>query len=114
MDEKNLREGVDYVKAALREMHSDAEERSFDPDEQASWEAGVEFVRATEAELVALEERKARIADFAPAAKETGDGAMTSINVNTHTSRDAFDHGTLATDGGSELRGRALDRTRPL
>ncbi len=103
MDEKNLRDGVDYVKAVLREMHTDAEERSFNPDEQAEWEAGVEFVRTSEAELVALEERKARIADFAPVATETGDGAVTSININTHTSRDAFDHGTLSTDGGSEL-----------
>ena len=109
MDEKNLREGVEYVKAVLREMHTNAEERSFDPDEQAEWEAGAEFVRTSEAELVALEERKARIADFAPVATETGDGAVTSININTHTSRDAFDHGTLSTDGGSELRGRALD-----
>lgn len=109
MDEKNLREGVEYVKAVLREMHTDAEERSFDPDEQASWEAGVEYVRTSEADLVALEERKARIADFAPAATETGDGAVTSININTHTARDAFDHGTLPHETGSELRGRALD-----
>jgi hypothetical protein len=26
MDEKNLREGLDYVKTVLREMHTDAEE----------------------------------------------------------------------------------------
>jgi len=109
MDEKNLREGVEYVKAVLREMHTNAEERSFDPDEQAEWEAGAEFVRTSEAELVALEERKARIADFAPVAKETGDGALTSININTHTARDAFDHGTLSQESGTELRGRALD-----
>lgn len=109
MDEKNLREGVEYVKAVLREMHADAEERSFDPDEQAAWEAGAEYVRTSEAELVALEERKAQIADFAPAATETGDGAMASINVNTHTARDAFDHSTLAHESGSEIRGRALD-----
>jgi len=109
MDEKILREEVEYVKAVLREMHSDAEERSFDPDEQTAWDAGVEFVRTSEAELTALEERKARVAEFAPVAKETGDGAVAPINVNTHTARDAFDHSTLATEGGSELRGRALD-----
>jgi len=34
---------------------------------------------------------------------------MTSINVNTHTARDAFDHSTLSHESGSELRGRALD-----
>jgi HK97 family phage major capsid protein len=109
MDEKILREEVEYVKAVLREMHADAEERSFNPDDQAAWDAGVEFVRTSEAALVALEERKARIAEFAPVAEETGDGAVAPINVNTHTARDAFDHSTLTIDGGSELRGRALD-----
>jgi HK97 family phage major capsid protein len=109
MDEKNLRDGIDYVKSVLRTMHESAEERSFDLDEQAAWDAGVEFVRTGEAEVTALEERKSAIAEFAPVATETGDGAMSSINVNTHTVRDAFDHESLTTDKGSELRSRALD-----
>ena len=109
MDEKYLRDGIDYVKSVLRTMHESAEERSFDMDEQAAWDAGVDFVRTGEAELVALEERKSAIAEFAPVATETGDGAMSTVNVNTHTVRDAFDHETLTTDKSSELRSRALD-----
>lgn len=109
MDEKNLRESIDYVKSILRQMHENAEERSFDADEQTAWDSGVDFVRTSEAELTALEERKAAIADFASVATETGDGAMPTVNVNTHTVRDAFDHETLTTDKGAELRGRALD-----
>jgi len=96
MDEKYLRDGIDYVKSVLRTMHESAEERSFDMDEQAAWDAGVDFVRTGEAELVALEERKSAIAEFAPVATgKHGDGAISTINVNTHTVRDAFDHETL-------------------
>ena len=46
MDEKYLRDGIDYVKSVLRTMHESAEERSFDMDEQAAWDAGVDFVRS--------------------------------------------------------------------
>lgn len=109
MDIEETREGVAYVKAALRELHEQAEGRSFSEEEQTQWDEGVQFVRATEAEIASVEERRQLVEDFAPVAKETGDGAVAPINVNVRTSSDAFDHSTLASSTGEEIRSRALD-----
>lgn len=109
MDEALERAGLEYVKAALRALHENAESRSLNDDEQTSWDEGVEYVRATEKALADLEARRAEIAKFAAVPQPSGDVANKDFNINLRTSAEkVFDHGSLRSDSGEELRERAL------
>lgn len=74
MNEKELREGLDYVRACLRDIHARAEGRALAEDEQRSWDEGMTYVRETERTLARYDEIRA-LGD----SKRTREGGPTFI-----------------------------------
>ena len=69
-----LRANLAYVEAALTDIHTRSEGNTLEGDDQTAWDAGVEYVEATRAEIAALEARQAVI-DRAAKAPANDEGA---------------------------------------
>ena len=63
MNENELRAAVEYVKTCLRDIHTAAEGRALDPDEQTRWDEGKAFVAEQSAVLARYDEARAFAAD---------------------------------------------------
>jgi HK97 family phage major capsid protein len=107
---------VEWVKAELRAIDAAAGDAPLDADTEARFQSGLDYVKATEAEISRVEARRAEVAAIAaanPAAVVPGSQPAqvrdAGFSVNTRT--DPFDlsdlpHGEARS---SELRARALD-----
>lgn len=84
MNIKELRDGLAYVEALLREMHTAAEERAFSADEQTKWDEGTAYVTDTRAKIEQYEQRAAVIERAAASGvADAGDaGARNVPNFN--------------------------------
>lgn len=76
MNEKEMRDGLAYVRSCLADIHQRAEGRALTEDEQTSWDAGRDYVQATETALRNITERRNELARHAanPLNTEDGDG----------------------------------------
>lgn len=63
MDEQELREGMEWVRACLDQIHQAAEERSFNEDEQRRWDEGVAYIQNGERDLRRFDEAR-RLAEL--------------------------------------------------
>lgn len=115
---QNLRDGVAYVAECLRALHAEIGDTEPSDDQRAAWDAGVEYVEQTEAQIERTEKRAAELERAAKLTErvgsmklESGDGAAT-FNVNTRTDEDPHDLSTVRAQYGSardsEIRDRAL------
>jgi len=59
MNEQELRDGLEYVRAALHDIHERAAGRALTDEEQRAWDEGVAYVRETERTLRRYEEARA-------------------------------------------------------
>jgi HK97 family phage major capsid protein len=108
-----MRDGVEWVKAELRQIDAAAGDAPLDAETEARFQAGLSYVRETESEIVKVEERKRAAVEFA-AARGHVDAPPAQVrdagfSVNTRTN--PFDlsdlpHGEARS---SELKARAVD-----
>lgn len=116
MTEQELRDAVTYIVACMRDIHTTATERgagiedaearaeatTLTDDEQSRWDAGAAEVER----LRGLIDRHVEIARLANLPGHIS--APEAPNVNTRTSRDAFDLSTLRNAEPADLRARAI------
>lgn len=109
-----LRSGVEYIDAELRNIHESAGDEPLDDDTQARFDAGLAERDAIEAKAAKLEERMAAAERIGqrPAAVENGDGAR-DAGFQIRTDRNPWEGleevrtNPDAHARGTELRGRA-------
>ncbi len=115
MNIHEMREGVDYVSAILRQIHEDADGAELDDEAQTRFDEGAEYIESTRSAIEAYEAREAVMARGAEVRDklEAGTVKREAPNFQRSTTRDVFDLGTVDRSSErayeSELRDRALE-----
>ncbi|MCW2920019.1 MAG: Phage major capsid protein family [Actinomycetia bacterium] len=79
MNEQELRDGLAYVRACLRDIHTRADGRDLTDEERTGWDAGRDYIKATERTLARYDEVRSLAGRTGHI--EGGDGAQGAPNV---------------------------------